>query len=189
MDFLLLNPNKVLQGEIWRLFTFVIMPPFHTPHFLFFALYLIFIDGEVAGKLFGNFRNTIFLADCLYRHVLVSFLTPSYSATNLFLGCSVFLALPPLNPNFELAIFFILPGENKWWHYLTWIGYFFQIEFGFAVHTLYVLRLFCNYPEIFSGILCCACVRSLAHGTCSAGILPPKRSYSSLRYLRHYRLR
>lgn len=150
VDFLLLVPNKVLQGEIWRLFTFVIMPPFTHPIFIFFALYLFYLMGTSLENYWGTFRYTVFLLIGYIATVLVSFFTPSYSATNLFLGGSVFLAFASLNPNFELALFFILPVKIKWLALLTWIGYFFQIGFGSWSTRFMVLASICNYLIFFS---------------------------------------
>ena len=50
-------------------------------------------------------------------------MTPLQPTTNAFLAGSVFLSFAYLAPNFELALFFILPVKIKWLALLTWIGY------------------------------------------------------------------
>jgi len=54
-----------------------------------------------------------------------------------------------LNPNFELALFFILPVKIKWLALLTWIGYFIQIAFGNWTTRLLILASLCNYLLFF----------------------------------------
>lgn len=148
-DFFYLIPAKVLEGEVWRLLTFMFMPPLTHPLFLFFALYLFFLMGSSLENYWGTFRYNIFLLIGYVATVAASFLTPHYPATNIFLGGSVFLAFATLNPNFELALFFILPVKIKWLALLTWIGYFFQIAFGNWTTRLLVLASICNYLIFF----------------------------------------
>lgn len=149
VNILLLVPARVLQGEVWRLLSFLIVPPRTHPIFIFFALYLFYLMGTSLENYWGTFRYNIFLLIGYVATVTVSFLTPYYPATNVFLGGSVFLAFATLNPNFELALFFILPVKIKWLALLTWVGYFFQMIFGSWSTRLMVLASICNYLIFF----------------------------------------
>lgn len=119
----MLEPELVLRGEWWRLLTFLFIPPSWSPIFIFFALYLFYLMGTALENHWGAFRYNVFLLVGYVLMVCVSFLTPFHTATNVFIGGSVFLAFAYLFPEFQLYIFFILPVKIKWLALLTWIGY------------------------------------------------------------------
>lgn len=126
----MLIPALVLQGQVWRLLTFVFLPPSSHPVFIVFALYLFYLMGTALENYWGAARYTLFLLIGYFATVAVSFLSPQYPSSNVFLGTSVFLAFATLNPDFELALFFILPVKIKWLALLTWVFYGYQVLFG-----------------------------------------------------------
>jgi len=121
-----LVPVLVLHGDWWRLFSFLLMPP---PAGLFgyifvaFAWYIFYLMGNALEANWGAFRYNIFLFVGFALTVGVAFLTPGSAATNAFLAGSVFLAFAHLHPDFELAIFFLLPVKVKWLALITWVLY------------------------------------------------------------------
>ncbi|MBD3306437.1 hypothetical protein GF339_08565 [candidate division KSB3 bacterium] len=149
LNVILLVPARVLEGEVWRLVTFLIVPPRTHPIFIFFALYLFYLMGTSLENYWGTFRYNIFLLIGYLATLGVSFLHPAYPASNVFLGGSIFLAFATLNPNFELALFFILPVKIKWLALITWIGYFLQLVFGGWPTRLLILASICNYLIFF----------------------------------------
>ena len=51
-----LIPELVLQGEYWRLITFLFIPPSSSMLFTFFALYLFYMMGSALEGRWGAFR-------------------------------------------------------------------------------------------------------------------------------------
>ena len=133
---LYLLPALVLEGEVWRLFTFVaIPPPFEGslgPVFVAFALYLFLLVGYLLT-------------------VGIGFLSPMVLATNLFLGGTVFLAFAFINPNFTLQLFFILPVKIKWLALITWVYYGYLFLVGGATARLGILAATGNFFIFFGG--------------------------------------
>ncbi len=144
-----LIPKLVLQGEFWRLFTFVFMPQANHPIFLFFALYIFYIMGSALENYWGTFRYNVFLLIGYVATVAVSFLTPYTSASVIFLGGSVFLAFATLNPSFQLMLFFLFPIEIRWLALLAWIGYVFTLLTGSWSSRFLILASLCNYFVFF----------------------------------------
>ncbi len=124
-----LIPAKVIEGEFWRLFTFVAVPPVMSPVFVLFAWYVFYLMGTVLEQYWGTFRYNVFLLVGYVATVGVSFLTPDLPASAAFWQGSVFLAFAFLYPDFEMYLFFILPVKIKWLALLTWIGYAFVLLF------------------------------------------------------------
>ena len=132
LSLFVLVPELARLGEWWRLVTFVFMPP---PPGLFgyvfvaFAWYMFYLMGSALEGYWGEFRFNLFLFSGYALTVAVAFITPFAPTTNLFIAGSVFLAFAWLNPDFELALFFILPVKIKWLALLTWIAnaYYFAV--------------------------------------------------------------
>lgn len=119
-----LIPGRVLDGEIWRVFTFLFLPPFRM-HWIFlaFAWYIFFLMGTALEQHWGNFRYTLYLMIAWIATVAVSFLAPGAPTTNGFIFASVFLAFAFLNPNFELMLMLVLPIKIKWLALVMWVFY------------------------------------------------------------------
>ena len=120
---LALYPMLVSQGEVWRLLAFFFVPPPSGPLFIAFAWYLFYLMGNALEGYWGAFRFNLFIFIGAVLTIGAGFLTPGYPVSNMFIAGSVFLAFAYLNPDFELAIFFILPVRIKWLALLMWAGY------------------------------------------------------------------
>jgi hypothetical protein len=123
-------PRLVLEGEVWRLFTFLLMPPFSNPICAFFFWYFFYLMGTTLEMQWGAIRYNVFLLVGYVATVAASFLTPDFPATNGFLEGSVFLAFAFLYPEFEIYLFFVLPVKIKWLARLTWAIYLYTFTFG-----------------------------------------------------------
>jgi hypothetical protein len=129
LDRIRLYPGEVLQGEFWRLLTFLFDPPLRNPLFAFFFWYLFYLMGTALETTWSAFRYNVFLAIGYFATVISTFafyfalgglVLP---ATNGFLYGTVFLAFARLYPDFTLHLFFILPVKIKWLAMLQWAWY------------------------------------------------------------------
>jgi len=123
LERIVLIPNRVLDGEVQRLLTFMFVPPGDILFFALFAWYLFHLMGTALEHYWGTFRYNLFLLIGYLATVADGFLTPDGFITFGYVQASVFLAFAWLNPYFELRIMFILPVQIRWLALLTWIGY------------------------------------------------------------------
>jgi hypothetical protein len=144
-----LIPDLVLDGEWWRLITFLFIPPASNPIFIIFAWYMFYLMGSSLEGHWGAFRFNLFLLIGYLITVAAAFLVPGAAATNIFIGGSVFLAFAYLYPEFEILIFFILPVKIKWLALLTWLGYGYQLIVGSWSTRLQVLASVSNFLIFF----------------------------------------
>ena len=132
----LLVPVLVTHGQPWRLLTFVFYPPPVNYSSLFsvallpFAWWTFFIMGNALEHAWGAFRYNLFLLVGWGLTIAAAFLTPMSPVTNAFIAGSVFLAFAWLNPDFELALFFVLPVRIKWLALLMWVFYGYGLVVG-----------------------------------------------------------
>lgn len=127
---LTLIPNRVMEGEVWRLATWVFTPQTDSIIFIIFELWLLLIFGRALEAYWGAFRFNVFFLIGFVLSIGSAFLVPSMPATNVYLMASIFLAFCYLNPDFELLLFFILPVKIKWFGYITWVGFAYMLVTG-----------------------------------------------------------
>lgn len=149
LDAIALLPRRVLEGELWRLITFLCEPPITNLIFALFFWYLFYLMGTTLENTWGTFRYNVYLLVGWVATVAVSFLQPEEPASILFLQGSVFLAFAYLYPDFQLLLFFLLPVKVKWLALLQWIGYFLAMISGDLMTKLLVSAAVCNFALFF----------------------------------------
>jgi hypothetical protein len=148
-DDLLLVPAEAGQRP-WRLITFLFLPPTDSVIFVCFSWWLFYLMGSALDGHWGTFRYNLFLLCGWALTVGVAFLRPELPVSNAFLAGSVFLAFAYLYPDFELAIFFILPVRIKWLALVTWLLYAFSFVTGGPAQRLQILAAVGNFLLFFS---------------------------------------
>lgn len=152
-----LVPALVAQGEPWRLFTFLFFPPPVNPAsmvslaLLPFAWWIFYLMGTALESYWGAFRYNLFLLTGIALTIGAAFITPEVPVTNAFLAGSVFLAFAWLNPDFELALFFILPIKIKWLALVTWLLYGYNLVMGAPSTRWQILASVGNFLIFFAG--------------------------------------
>ncbi|MGQ9780618.1 MAG: rhomboid family intramembrane serine protease [Bacillota bacterium] len=119
LEFLALDPAKVLQGELWRLVSFVFIPPSSSPLFILFVLYFYYLIGTSLEREWGTARFNLYYLAGMVGTILAAFITGG-GATAFYLNLSLFLAFARLFPDFEFRLFFVLPVKAK---HLAWIDW------------------------------------------------------------------
>lgn len=104
--------DAIFAGEVWRIFTFIFLPPDSSLIFIVFALYFYYIIGSTLENQWGSFGFTAFYFLGIIGSIIAGFIT-GY-ATNNYLNLSLFLAFALLNPDYEILLFFFIPIKMKW---------------------------------------------------------------------------
>jgi ribosomal protein L37AE/L43A len=138
------------RHQPWRLITFLFLPPTDSVIFVFFSWWMFYLMGSALDGHWGTFRYNLFLFCGWALTVGVAFLSPEYPVSNAFLAGSVFLAFAYLYPDFELAIFFILPVRIKWLALVTWLFYAFSFITGGPAQRLQIFAAVGNFLLFFS---------------------------------------
>jgi hypothetical protein len=128
-----LVPARVLDGELWRLVSFLFEPPETHPIWAFFYWYLLYFFANTLEQHWGPFRLNLYIFIGWLATVLVAMLVPALRdepVTNAYLYTSLFLAFAQLYPDFELYIFFVLPVKVKWLALIIWIGFGLSVSNG-----------------------------------------------------------
>lgn len=149
-----LIPERVVAGEVWRLLTFLFVPPPVSPLFILFAWMLFYLFGTTLEQHWGAFRYNLYLLIGYVANIAAAFLVwaligQGMVASNSFLYGTVMLAFARINPDFTLNLFFILPIRIKWLALLMWLGYGFTLLTGGWMAKFLVVASVLNYLMFF----------------------------------------
>lgn len=148
------SSDAILQGQIWRIITFVFVPATSRNIFLFaITLYFYYFIGNALEREWGSNKFTIFYFFGILLNILVGFLVGT--ASMYYVNMSMFFAFATLYPNLQFLLFFIIPVKAKW---LAWIdaAYFALavLQYLLTGHFLYALipivlcsTTFCSSPR------------------------------------------
>lgn len=149
VSLLTLNMEKVFQGQIWRLFTYLFIPPMTNLLFIFFALYFLYMVGSALETEWGSFRLTLYYLIGMIATTFVAFCFPAAHISNVFLNTSLFLAFATIHPDFQVYLFFVIPVKMRYLAIITWVFIVINIAFGSLITKLVTLVSVVNYVLFF----------------------------------------
>ncbi len=119
VSMLVLDPYLVIQGEVWRLITWVFIPPSASLLWIFFILYFYYMIGAGLEQEWGSFRFNLYYFTGMAATALAAFIT-GQGTTALYLNLSLFLAFAYIYPDFQIMLFFIIPVKVRYLAWLNW---------------------------------------------------------------------
>lgn len=120
LSVLTLDSRLILEGQLWRLVTWIFIPETLNPFWIFFALLFLLYLGDGLEEGMGASRLTIFYLSGIVLCTLVNFLFGlqgggvAVGRANTFLNLSLMLGFATLYPGFQVLVFFILPVRIAW---------------------------------------------------------------------------
>ncbi|RBP42329.1 hypothetical protein DES53_10633 [Roseimicrobium gellanilyticum] len=115
---LFLHRALVEHGEVWRLITWVFVPQWESPIWLFFGVMLMLMFSSVLDHAWGAFRVNLYIFSGILFMILGHWFFGAVPE-GLTLYASIFLAFCVIVPDFELNLFFILPVKVKYLGMIT----------------------------------------------------------------------
>jgi len=142
-----LNPGRIRHGEVWRLLTYIFIPP--TPSWwILFALWFLWFIGEGLERAWGEFRLTLYFFVGIIGTTAAAFFFGS-QFSNSMLVASLFYAFARFYPDEVIYVLFILPVKIKW---VAWTSAAFLL-LGFFVNSnsyrMSLLAALSNYLIFF----------------------------------------
>ena len=129
ISYITLEPALILRGQVWRIVSWVLIPPATNLISLVFLVLLYFSLGTALERTWGTFRYNVYIFSGLLFTVIAVFLlygfyyfrygveVPLYMVgmvgTN-YITMSIFLAFAAIYPDMEVMLYFILPIKMKW---------------------------------------------------------------------------
>lgn len=138
LSFLTLNPHKILQGQVWRLFTWVIVPPDTLDFFTIIMLYFYYSIGNILERTWGTYRYNVYIFSGMLYTVIGSFLCMGFiyltnadvmalpgiadylfsegawAFSTYYINLSIFMAFAATYPDMQVLLMFVIPIKMKW---------------------------------------------------------------------------
>ena len=123
-SWLTLEPYYILHGQVWRLITWVLIPPDSPGLFTIVMLFFYYSLGNNLEHTWGAFRYNVYIFMGMICTVLGAFLLYFILGGNVVFGSalfstyyinmSIFLAFAACYPNMEVLLYFFIPIKMKW---------------------------------------------------------------------------
>lgn len=136
LNYLTLDPYRVLHGQIWRLVTWVLIPP-SAQSILFYVIMMLFYYqlGTSLERTWGVFRYNVYIFGGILYTVIGAFVTwmimtavygnagltgaiVGVQVSTYYICMSIFLAFAACYPNMQILLYFIIPIKMKWMAYV-----------------------------------------------------------------------
>ena len=124
LSYLQFVPAYILQGQVWRLVTWVVVPNASSPFMLLLTCYFYYWIAVMLEREWGTARFTLFYLGGMVLSVVLGMalglgqmnLTHTIASLNLsyYLNLSIFLVLAVLYGEMQVLLFFVVPVKMKW---------------------------------------------------------------------------
>lgn len=124
---LTLEPCLVLQGQVWRLLSWILIPPSTNLIFMIFVLMCYYFIGISIEHVIGTFRYNVYLLGGMLISIIAAmasygicrltigkYLIFGSSFSTNYINMSLFLTFAVLFPNAQFQLYFLIPVRAKW---------------------------------------------------------------------------
>lgn len=116
--YLVLDISSVLQGQVWRLITWLFVPQQDNLLWMLLSLYFYYMIGTTLENRWGARRFLIYYVIGALANIAGAFIAHAITGygygVNTYLYYSLFLAFAALYPDMQFMLFFFLPVKAKW---------------------------------------------------------------------------
>ena len=144
-----LTRTGLMRGQIWRLVTFVFVPPSSSPIFILFALYFYYMIGVGLENQWGKVKFNLYYLVGMLGSIIAALIT-GY-ADNTFLNLSLFFAYAALYPDEQVLLFMLLPIKMKYLALVDAALYLYYFIVGTASTRITIVLCLLNVALFLGG--------------------------------------
>ena len=155
IQYLSLDAQKILSGQIWRIVTFMIYPPGGGSLFgSLIGMYLYYMLGGSLERVWGAFRFNVYFFMGVIGHVAAAlvvyiFFGQRVYLTTEFLNYYLFFAFAATFPDLEFLLFFVIPIKAKWMAMFNGIYFLYEFLMGNMATRITILMSLINFFVFF----------------------------------------
>jgi hypothetical protein len=154
---LVMIPERILHGEIWRLVSYIFVPeiifggisPTLQPIFLFMYLWFMVWVGDALEHAWGAFRVTLFYVLGMVGVTIAAFFFWGGGLFAPLLNFSLFFAFATLYPDIQIYVLLVVPVKVKWLAFLSLAPLLLTFLMGSFSTKAALLVSFLNYFVFF----------------------------------------
>ena len=149
-QYLSLNAQAILSGQIWRIFTYIIYPPTGSLITILISLYFYYTIGNMLERQWGTFRFNLYFFTGVLLHAIAAIVIYLIWGVVLemgtyYLNLSMFFAFAAMFPNMQVLFMWLIPIKMKWLAWIDGIYFVVTIVAGFMSDFLSVEMIYRLY--------------------------------------------
>ncbi len=151
---LALDPELVMEGQVWRLVTYLFIPSIFSfiplPDWINAFIYVSFMMwiGNGLEQAWGAFRLNVYCFLCMAGITVAAFFFGSYFSQFMFVQ-AMFFAFARIYPDQQINLYCILPVKVKWVAWLNGAWLLYQFTFSGNSFRMAMLSTFACYLIFF----------------------------------------
>lgn len=176
--YLYLNPYEIIfHGQIWRLITWLIVPPTGLDFFTLLMLYFYYSLGTTLERTWGTYRYNVYIFSGVLFTILGAFLLFGYTVlirgdagwqgvailwnnysgrfalaprfSTYYVNMSIFLAFAATYPNMQVMLFFLLPIRIKILGIIYGVLLIYEFIMGYTASKFVIAASLMNFIIFF----------------------------------------
>lgn len=166
LEFISLNPYYIAHGQVWRVITWILVPPSSFDLFTIIMLYFYYQIGTALERTWGAFRYNVYIFSGILFTVLgavgLYLVSTAYGAeavtagslvsrgfSTYYINLSIFLAFAATYPNVQVLLFFVIPVKMKWMAYVDAIILAYQFIISGNAGRIAIVMSLLNFIVFF----------------------------------------
>lgn len=150
LSYFTFNRTLILQGQVWRLISYIFIPQDNNILFLVLWIYFYYWIGKTLENEWGTLKfNIYYLSGIILNDIFCLLMNTGASAT--FLNLSLFFAYATMFPDNTILLFFIIPIKIKYIAIVEAVYFAIMIVLGNFPGNLLPVVAMLNYIIYFAG--------------------------------------
>ena len=168
LEFISLNPYYISKGQVWRIITWILVPPGSFDIFTIIMLYFYYQIGKTLELTWGAFRYNVYIFSGIIFTVIGAVILYIISTLNgldgvsagelvsrgfstYYINMSIFLAFAATYPNISVLLFFVIPVKMKYMAYIYAVILAYQCIISGAAGRIAIVMSLLNFIVFFLG--------------------------------------
>lgn len=136
VSFLSFDRSLILEGQVWRIITFLLLPQTGSVFWIFFSVMFYYYTGRLVEEQWGSHNLTMYFLTGAVLLIATGFITGYADSSYLYF--SLFLVYAYFNPRNQLRIMFLIPIEVRW---VALVDIVFMLVDFFKAFAFYIMPL------------------------------------------------
>ena len=158
LSYFTLEPGLILQGQIWRLISWVIIPPNFSLIFVIFMMLLYYSLGTSLETIWGSFRYNVYIFSGIIFTIIGAFIVYVITGgmvgfggifSTYYINMSIFFACAAIMPDLQLYLYGIIPVKMKWLAILDAVLILWDFVAGGIVTRISIVASLLNFLIFF----------------------------------------
>lgn len=161
LGYFLLEPYFILQGQVWRIISWVLLPPMTFDIWAIIMLFFYYTIGRQLERAWGDFRYNVYIFGGIFFIVIASFVLYYIMGAKMpfillgegfstyYICLSLFFGYAMTCPDQYILLYFIIPVKMKWMALISLAYIVFDLVKGSALTRTEIIASLVNFLIFF----------------------------------------